>query len=544
MKKAIITILAGLAAAGAYAQTANDALLFSENNYEGTARTVAMGNAFTALGGDLGSVGINPAGSAVAGYSQITITPGLTFSGSTTQGVMPPYSADGSLPYFERKMKSRTTGFNLPNIGAMLNFDTHRTSGLKNITVGFVVNNTNSWDEDMYAAGTNGNTSFMSSLAATATMNGYTGAELGSVNAFDNMPWKYVVGYQSGMISTYGGRDDQFVGAGEVISEDMEIFQGGTLNQSYGRRVSGSKYDGVINIGANISDFIYIGANLGFTSISYSYKEYFKESAVDPSNFEIELDGGEKFYFKDMQYKYDYSASGSGVYGKFGIIVTPGSGLRIGAAIQTPTINNIEERWAEAGETTYTDSGYNASSKSPYGEGGYKMISPFRANFGVAYTIGRFGIVSADYELCDYSTMKYKSTGYDRDYFEGVNADIRELYRTSHMLRIGAEIKPVSSLAVRAGYGLATSPEEYVFNNESAKKIRNQNLSFGLGYSSKKSFFADLAARRTFLNDEYFMPYADYLFNEDGSIMDNGYAPEILNKRSLWKVMLTLGWRF
>lgn len=72
MRKTAITILLSLASVAAgYAQTAYDALMFSENNYEGTARSVAMGNAFTALGGDLGAVTINPAGSAVANYSQI-----------------------------------------------------------------------------------------------------------------------------------------------------------------------------------------------------------------------------------------------------------------------------------------------------------------------------------------------------------------------------------------------------------------------------------------------------------------------------------------
>ena len=74
MKKTVISLLLGLSAAFGYAQTAYDALLFSENDYEGTARSVAMGNAFTALGGDLGSIGINPAGSAVAGYSQFTLS--------------------------------------------------------------------------------------------------------------------------------------------------------------------------------------------------------------------------------------------------------------------------------------------------------------------------------------------------------------------------------------------------------------------------------------------------------------------------------------
>ena len=96
MRKTAITIIFSLAAAAAQAQTAYDALMFSENHYEGTARSVAMGNAFTALGGDLGAVTINPAASAVAGYSQLTITPSLTFTVNTARGVSP-YS-DGSLP--------------------------------------------------------------------------------------------------------------------------------------------------------------------------------------------------------------------------------------------------------------------------------------------------------------------------------------------------------------------------------------------------------------------------------------------------------------
>ena len=80
MRRTVITILLALAAGGAFAQTMADAYQFSENNYEGTARTIAMGNAFTALGGDLGSVTINPAGSAVARYSQFTVTPSVYIS--------------------------------------------------------------------------------------------------------------------------------------------------------------------------------------------------------------------------------------------------------------------------------------------------------------------------------------------------------------------------------------------------------------------------------------------------------------------------------
>ena len=543
MRKTLLTILSAASAAiCGHAQTAYDALLFSENNYEGTARTMAMGNAFTALGGDLGSVAINPAGSAVAGYSQITITPSLTFSASTTQGVSP-YS-DGSLPYFENRIRSNATSFSVPNIGVTACFDTHRTSGLKNIIFGFVMNKSAGWNEDVYASGTNSSTSFMGAMAYEATIDGLLGAELGAENAYNSMPWKPVVGYQSGMISTFGGYDDQFVGASEVIYDNGEVAIGGPLNQSYGRIVKGGKYDYLFNIAANISDFIYIGANLGVTSIEYGYDEYFKEGAVDPADFQIDMENGDRMYFKDMKYRYAYSALGTGYFGKFGIIVTPGGGFRIGAAIQTPAVNRITEQWYQAGETSYTDSRYNAEAESPLGEGSYTMVSPFRANLGLAYALGNLGVISADYEMCDYGQMKYKTNGYDRDYFEEINRDIRERFGMSHILRAGLEVKPTGNLALRAGYRMAISPELYDSWGEKIPLTMTQNVSFGLGYDSGKSFFTDLAVRKTIMADEYFMPYSDYMYDQDGYILDNAYAPEILNQRSLWKVLLTFGWRF
>ena len=542
MRKTALIIIMAFAAVCGYAQTAYDALLFSENNYEGTARTVAMGNAFTALGGDIGSVTINPAGSAVAGYSQVTLTPALTISANTTKGVSP--FTDGNLPYFEKEMRSSITRFSMPNLGVTLNFDTHRTSGLKNVSIGFLMNRSASWDDDVYASGTNNSTSFMGSMAYDATVNGYLGADLGAKDAYDFMPWKPVVGYQSGMISTFGGYDDQFVGASEVIYDNGEVAIGGPLAQSYGRSVKGGKEDYVFNIGTNFSDFIYLGANLGISSLDYGYDEYFKEGAIDPSDFEIVMSNGDRLYFKDMSYRYSYSAAGTGYYGKFGVIITPGVGFRLGAAIQTPTVNRINEEWQMSGETSYTDADYNAYAKSPYGNGTYTMISPFRANFGLAYTLGQLAVISADYEMSDYGQMKYRTDGIDRDYFENINNEIRECFGISHIIRIGAEVRPVSGLAVRAGYRAATSPELYDSWGEKLPVSKTQNLSFGLGYSSKNSFFADLAVRKTIMPKEYFMPYADYMFDADGNIIESAYAPEIMIDRNLWKVLLTFGWRF
>ena len=69
MKKIIPLTLLAAVSVNAAAQNVQDALRFSENNYYGTARSISMGNAFTALGGDLGSINLNPAGSAVNSFS-------------------------------------------------------------------------------------------------------------------------------------------------------------------------------------------------------------------------------------------------------------------------------------------------------------------------------------------------------------------------------------------------------------------------------------------------------------------------------------------
>ncbi len=546
MKKTFITILLSLTALGASAQNAYDALNFSENDYEGSARTVAMGNAFTALGGDLGSISINPAGSAVAKYSQFSLTPALTFTGSTTMGVLPPGS-NGNLPYFEREIKSNATRFSMPNIGMTFYYDTNRKSGIKSMVFGFIANKTAGWDEEVYANGTNKSTSFMGAMAYDATINGYLDANLDAKDAYDFMPWKPVVGYQSGMISTFGGYNDQYVGASELIFDNGTVALGGPLKQTYGRRTSGGKYEYIFNFGMNISDFIYLGANLGFTSILYNENWYFTESAVDQNDFEIALDNGESMYFQNMRYDYAYSAEGSGVYGKFGIIVTPGYGLRIGAAVQTPTAFTMDETWTQDGKTEFSTGKY--SSYSPYGSAQYSFRSPMRANFGLAYTYGALGLISVDYEMADYGTMRYDTSNADREYFSEVNKDINNRFGVSHMLRTGLEVKPLPELALRAGYSLITSGEIRDSWGSRLEPQKTQTASFGLGYSSKGSFFADAAVQTRFLGKEYFMPYEDYtdeagniLEDEGGNILE--YAPEIVNHRSFWKALLTIGWRF
>ena len=564
MKRTALTILlAVMTMSATNAQTAYDAWLFSENNYEGTARSVAMGNAFTALGGDLGAVSINPAGSAVAGYSQISITPSLTFSTNTASGV--PYEGSTD-PYFQREMKSRRTGFNIPNVGFTFNFATGRKSGLKNITMGFVMSASNSWCEDIYANGTNSQTSFLAALASDATgeisdLNynrpsyepEYTKADYLSEDAFKYMNWQNTIAYRSGMISAFDTEGKKFVGATETLLDNGNIMQSGTVNQTYGRSVYGNKYEYALNVGFNVSDFIYFGLNVCMNSISYDYTHYFKESAIDSELFEnvfYDQNGVEKTtFFKEAMYRHNYSADGTGVFGKLGIIVTPGEGVRFGAAVQTPTATTIKEQWQDKASCSFTNSEFNGNADSETGYNEYSFSSPWRGNFGVAYTLGKLAAFSVDYELAGFGGMEYdidrnNMSDDDIKYFESINEDIRNTYGTSHYLRVGAEIKPLSVLAIRAGYNWGTSAQKKYYDIASDSYMElapsyTQNVSFGIGYNSKGSFFADLACRYSFVTNEYIYPYSDYLAGHDGTL-----SPEILSKHSNWKVLLTLGWRF
>lgn len=576
MKRTIFTALLSLTAIAAGAQTMYDGLNYSQNNYYGTARSIGMGNAMTAVGGDLGSIGINPAGSAVAGYSQFTITPNLTISSMNAS-----YSAYpvGGADRFTNEQNKRLTRFSMPNIGLTFNWKTGNGSGLKAITYGLVVNGTNNFTGKMLAGGRNDKTSYQSAMAVAADgydmdfLNGYSIDKDGKRvdrgwdypyyygDDFQNdpnkgkfAPWNVIANAQAGSIANYGDTDDPsyywrykattegYSNTGEKDANGnyiYDFFLAGPLNQAYSRNITGSKYDVLFNVGFNFGDTFFVGANLGVTSLNYNYDECYKEAAENPSAFEIDFGDKGKTCFSDYRTRYSYTADGSGVFGKIGFLWRPVDGLRVGAAVQTPTIMEINERWIQDVNLNYTDASFNGSAKTPEGEYSYRLRSPYRLNAGAAFTFAGMALISADYEMTDYSTMKFmsKDGGWSNDTFSSLNDQIRNCMGVSHMVRIGAEFKPLPEIAVRAGYNFTTTPE-YVYEGNSKTKLNDRINAFsvGLGYSSNGSFFADIAARMTMLADEYIFPYADYL--------SDLASPMILNKRDIYNVTATIGWRF
>lgn len=549
MKKilSILTILS--VAVAAQAQTWDDAYLFSSASYGGTARGVGLGNALTAVGGDPGSVNLNPAGSAVASYSQFMITPGLSIASTSATGTL----YNGSAVGFGDNVISAYTRMKLPNVGFVISANTGQRSGLKRISWGMLVNSTNDFTRRMNASGYNSSNSFAASLASSAdgfSKDVMANAGWNETGDLSRMPrWIDLAGYRSGIFGAVTGKDGTYIALTEIMDEDGNFKPAGEIYQKYGAQTYGSKNDIVINLAADFSDKFYIGANLGFTALSYDIVEYWNESPADPSEFpDIEYSDGTKARFVSLDMKRRLRLSGTGVYFKVGAIWLPFRGLRLGAAIQTPTVFNLTERYGYS--ATASLSGKSTSSvSSPEDRWQYDMTSPFRANFGAALSLGTLAVISADYEIVNYSQARYRDHYTDSDSvfadgtFTGVNGDIKSYLGASHALRAGVEVKPVPAFAIRAGYNLTTSGIKD--GSESAVHA----VSAGLGFSSSGALYADLAFRMRFMPTSYVIPYYYYTVPDpskywDKYIDDSVLTPEIASRTTLSEIFLTIGWRF
>lgn len=569
MRKIAFAALLSLAAVTAGAQTLSDALTYSENNYYGTARSIALGNAVTALGGDLGTIGINPAGSAVASYSQFTISPGLAILGNKAG-----FSEAQNVDYHDWNTTDRTK-FVIPNFASTVTFETGRSTGIKSFTMAFAANTTSQYLNDFSASGRNGFTSLLGSFAAGAA--GYYPEDLiNRDNYFDStIPWNYLLAYRSGMIGE--GYDENgkplfdengnpfYLGATEGPNGEGGYSILGPLDQIARVETYGSKTDLILNTGFNVDDRFYFGFNLGFPFGSYHYNEYFREAAVDPSDFEVEYKDGAVTNFSHATYQYSQTTSISGAYAKAGVIWLPMSGLRLGAAVQTPTLLTINDSWSVDGTTSFKQTIYNTSDSSPLNDYNYDLQTPWIFTAGAAYTFGGRGLISADLEVTDYKSMKFSTLDYDGEsYFAYENAINRNFGAFQYNGRFGAEFKAIPEIAIRVGYTFKTSNQcfrydrygnecyasdfmyyyddfesgrNWLQNRKSFAEVVN-SYSLGFGYSSDDSFFADVAFRLTKYPVAYYSPYGDYITG------GSDFLPEIANTRNVTDMVFTFGWRF
>lgn len=517
---------AALGAAPTFAQSAIDGFRFSQTDIKGTARFMGMGGAFGALGADLTTLSYNPAGIGVYRSSDIGFTLNLDCQNSSANS--------GGL-----KTDATSTKFLLNNIGGVATFRLNN-SVLPNFNIGFTYNKSVSFNSSTRGAVPQLHNSITNYMAGVANSNNLTVGDLEWTSSFDPYypsdggiaaPWMDVLGYDSYFITPTG-------------DPDYPVWEGQFGDDTTGQGQFNEIIEGAVNeyniaLGGNFANIVFWGMDFGITNLDYNlysrWGEKMQNAYVDTGS------GVVKQMNANIALDNNYWASGNGFNYKLGVIVKPVQELRLGFAFHTPTWYSVTENYNAKTGFVYDNATRFTSAETPAGENSYNFRTPWRFIASAAGVIGGRLIVSADYDWQSYQYMQFSAynpssgwndwgggwwddpwywglpaagsadtgtrAGINNEYrgpFSETNSDIKEYYRSSGTLRIGAEFRITPRFSARAGYAYTSSPvkakarddQEIIQTSGTLTQYSFDDathyVSCGLGYNFK-SFYIDAA---------------------------------------------------
>ena len=536
-----------LVAISANTQTIYDATNLTQRDLNGTARFVGMGGAMSALGGDISTIGTNPAGIGI--YRSNDVMTSFSYSLTGTES-----------DYLGSKFETNKARWNFDNIGAVIATKIGNVTPLRYVNFGFNYHKTKSFYKNMtmeglmggidMADGTWAPISQVRYMAQQATDANYGNMDFGSTDIYYNgdAGWLGAIGYQGWLTNE---------------TEDGVFYPAHLASEAYGyfrseERGGIDQYD--INLSLNVNDRFYFGFTVGLYDVDYN-----KYSFYDETYDTYDLLGIDEGYsletFKRIH--------GSGFDVKLGVIVRPFeySPLRIGLAVHTPTFYSLTyTTGALLTPDVLTDDGNLAEIVNTYDILGgrdmdrdFNLQTPWLLNASLGYTIGTNLALGAEYEYENYSSMKFKyPEGGD---MEQENAEVKANLKAVHTLRVGAEYKPTPAFSLRAGYNYSTAaytdgalkylPTNAIDTDTDYANSQSMNtFTVGLGYRWS-SFYMDLAYKYLSYKSDFYpffnemcedATYNYVITGNQNAFIVTPQATKVTNTRS--QVLLTLGFRF
>lgn len=498
MKKTlIISSMLSLSAAPVFAQGAFDALTTSQTQLRGTARYMSMGGAFGALGGDLSTLTQNPAGIGVYRSSDVGATLDITASSITLR--------TGNNPYTDSPVNFACDNFGYVGAARLDN------GIMPYFNWGVSYNRVNSFNRYYRGYFPHTNTSWSNYVASLSQ--GWSPATLLGTDDYNpyyesDAPWSSIIAYNSYLMNMDGyGNYVGLFQQNSVGDASVEVNEKGYVDE----------YS--INFGGNFANMVYWGIGVGITELNYSRGTYYDEkikNALVPTPMDDGLENGNaEWGIDNIQ-----STSGTGVNLKLGVIVKPINELRFGLAVHTPTwyhLTHTTDAIVDYGlgyiedDDYYTFDSMCTDDKYYYTQEGVwrnRLRTPWRMMASAAGVIGGRFIISADYVYERVNDMKYTDSYGE---LEGVTNDIKQYFKPSNELRLGAEFRVTPSFSLRAGYAykstavqeVTANGGEYIYTAGTQSMYETtgarNNVSFGLGYRSG-GFYIDGAyvySRRT-----------------------------------------------
>lgn len=478
MKKYIYYILAGLSFGSIQSQEVRDAVRYAQDNINGTARYKAMSGAFGALGGDLSSLNLNPAGSSIFSNNQMT----LTFSNLATTN---------NSNYFGSTYEEKKSDFNLNQAGAVFVFKNgDRQSKWKKFAIGINYENTNNFNNSTVAFGTNPTNSVAGYFLSHANANSakkQDGIPLGLILDNNYYQLNYInqqafLGYEGFLINPETTTD-----ANTIYNSNVPA--GGNYYQE--NTITSTGYNGKLtfNASADYNDIIHFGLNLNSHFTDFRQNTLFYEDNDNANNNIVDV---ENVAFENELYTY-----GSGFSMQLGTIIKATENLRVGLAYESPTWYSMNDELRQkltsgiydyrntttpAFETTSPDSNKFIVYDT------YKLKTPSKIRGSLAYVFDKRGLLSFDYSRKDYSKTEYSIERDTRNL--SINSEIAQTLRVSNEFRVGGEYK-IKALSLRAGYRYEQSPYQ---DKTTLGDLKGYSAGIGYNFGSTK---LDLAYANT-----------------------------------------------
>ena len=452
MKKIFLILLALIPFWG-IAQNINDVYNIASTYYQGTAKSAAMGNAMGAVGQDFSSLSINPAGLGLYRKPTIEFTPSIKTSYAKTD-------------YYGNTTTNSQATMAVNSFGIVgIN-----NSGENVINWAFGMNRTNDFSNAIFVNGINPHHSLIDAYFQEIIANDIYNEE---------QLYEYSPSYIYPIWETYLF---DFNNDGSLTAYVPE----GGLLQSKGTNTRGGINEWTISTSINFSDKVYLGASINMPSVNYrKLTEYAEDFKIDNE------------YYSWAQYE-SLTTTGWGLNGKIGIIAYPCQWLRVGATFHTPTVYNLSDRWRT--ETYSWVTQYNI----PTSYFNYSMKTPWKLGGSAAFIFGNFGMITADVEYIDYSSIRLSAYNYD---YSSYNDMVQSTLKPSMNLRLGTEWR-YQSMCFRGGYSFYGSPYGIKLNDGYYNYNNRNALSCGIGYT-QHMFTIDLAYVYTLQKNSYNL-YSQY----------------------------------
>ncbi len=510
-----------LISGAAYSQGEVEALKFSRQELYGTARSMAMGGAFGALGGDISGISVNPAGIGIYRSSEIVGTFGFSNQKSTV----------GSL--------SRSKNdFDMHNLGFVGYFPL-RNEVMPMINFGFNYSKNKSFSNKIDAAGSPAN-SLIDYIADRSYKVDPNKLKMGDnlPDPFLSQPWLSVLAYNSWLINPVDNTNPQrytpLNTRGSSVSNRLNYEERGSID-SYDFTIGTTIYD-VLSFGFTLS------ASSIYNDLSTSYADRFQEGDYTMTN--------------------NITTTGAGVGAKLGIIYRPVHAIRFGFSYQTPTYYTFTEMYDAAMTDNVrayvTDSKYeSARTYSARFTNYYDMVTPAKLTLSAAVVLGNKFILSGDYEAVNYNSMRLKvsNDNANKNIYDESNSYIKKDFRSASTVRLGMEYRFTPALYGRLGYAWMQNPYKSDFKEAGDAAVSGSNTMYvmegdanyftgGFGYRFNRNFYADLAiVYKNQKNELYPFPKLYIYDGEERKQLVIDSSPFELKSTSL-KGIVTVGFKF